>query len=217
VTLVARSRLPLASALGEPVARRVTELHRRHVATHLGRRVERVAPDGEGAMVVLDDGTRLGSDLVIVAHGTPPATAWAGADDGVLVDDRLRAAGAPRVYAAGGAAVHATASGARYRIDHWDAAAAQGAHAARTVLHDLAGAPDPGPYVPVTGFTLQVHGTVVTAYGAVPPDAVARRLEVDDPGALLTTFHRPDGPLVGAVGIGAARRLLVLRRELVRP
>ncbi|MHA7224347.1 hypothetical protein ACX80S_18915 [Arthrobacter sp. RHLT1-20] len=50
-----------------------------------------------------------------------------------------------------------TPPGQLYGIDHWDAAAAQGAHAARAVLHDITGAPDPGPYTPDTGYTLTVY------------------------------------------------------------
>lgn len=217
VDLVARSTLPLVGALGESVARRVAGLLQGHVSMHLGRRVERVAPGRGGVTIALDDGTRLRSHLVVVAHGTMPATAWTGTDDGILVDDRLRAAGGPRVYAAGGAAVHETTFGVRFRIDHWDAGAAQGTHAARTVLHDLAGAPDPGPYVATTGFTLRMRGTTVAASGTVPPGAVALQQETDDPDAVLTSFHRPDGALVGAAGIRAARALLALRANIHRP
>lgn len=216
VSLVSRAAVPLAGALGEPLAARIAHLHREHVDTRFGRHVERVTPGERQTEVELDDGTRLTSDLVVVAHGTAPAAGWA-RHGGIRVDERLRALGMPRVYAAGGVALHSTETGEAYRVDHWDAASAQGAHAARTILHDLVAASDPGPYVPSTGFTFQVHGVPVAGRGVVPPGAVVRHRAVDDSDAILTTFHRPDGALVGAAGLRAARPLLALRHELARP
>ena len=57
--------------------------------------------------VTLDDGQVLVSDLAIVAHGTVPNVSLGnGHREGIAVDDRLRAVGLRRVYAAGSVAVH---------------------------------------------------------------------------------------------------------------
>lgn len=216
VHLVSRPSVPLARVLGSRIADRVKDLHNAHVITHFGRQVDHIESGPDGVTVKLDDGQRLDADLAVIAHGTAPASSWAtGSSGGVDVDARLRAVAMPGVYAAGSVAVHATTRGGRYRTDHWDAATAQGAHAARTVLHDLTGAADPGPYVPDTGFTLNLYRTPITAYGPVLPDATEREQEVD--GGIVTTFHTPDDTLVAAVGLSAAMPLFALRSALGRP
>jgi NADPH-dependent 2,4-dienoyl-CoA reductase/sulfur reductase-like enzyme len=219
VHLVSRPTLPLAGVLGEAIARRVTELHEAHVSTHFGREVVGISAGADSLTVSLDDGQVLESDLAVVAHGTAPFSAWAtGAEPGIAVDDRLRAGDLPRVYAAGSVAVHSDRTGRPYRVDHWDAATAQGAHAARTLLHDLAEGQDPGPYAPSTGFTLRLYGHAISAYGVAVPGAVQRQQPTGSADAVLTTFHHPaDGALIAAAGLGAGREILALRPQLVRP
>jgi NADPH-dependent 2,4-dienoyl-CoA reductase/sulfur reductase-like enzyme len=205
--------------LGERIAQRVTELHEAHVTTHFGREVVAVSPGRKSVTCSLDDGQVLESDLAVVAHGTVPFSAWTTeAEPGIAVDDRLRSRLMHRVYAAGSVAVHTDRTGRPYRVDHWDAATAQGAHAARTLLHDQAGGQDPGPYEPSTGFTLRLHGHVISAYGVALPGAVQRQGPTGSADAILTTFHDPaDGALTAAAGLGAGRELLALRPQLERP
>lgn len=219
VELVSRNATPLAGAVGQPIAQRIAELHQQHVTTHFGREVINILSDLVSATVVLDDGKVLTSDLVIVAHGTTPSTGWidnwAGA--GVGVDDRLRALDIDCGYAAGAVAIHRSLAGADYRIDHWDAAAAQGAHAARTLLHDYYEAPDPGPYVPTTGFTLQLYGTSVAAFGAPLPDGRQEAAAAETPGSVTTAFLDDKGRLCAIAGINAGRVLHGMRGNLERP
>ena len=221
VHLVSRPVLPLAAAVGDTIARRVVEMHQDRVKTHLGREVAAIRAGSASITVTLDDDTRIESDLVVVAHGTAPASSWlSGQDDvGVAVDDRLRAQRMRRVFAAGSVALHATKSGGGcYRVDHWDAANAQGSHAARTLLHDIAAAPDPGPYAPTTGFTMSLYRQPIAALGVALPNAEQRHYIVDSVDGLLTTFHDPhSGELTAAVGLQAGRELLSLRDRLQRP
>ena len=219
VHLVSRPAVPLAGVLGEQIARRVTELHAAHVTTHFGRQVRAVSSHSDSATVTLDDGRVLVSDLVIVAHGTTSASAWAtDTEQGIAVDDRLRAVGLRRVYAAGSVAVHTDRLGQPYRVDHWDAAASQGAHAARTLLHDHADGEDPGPYAPSTGFTLHLYRHAIAAYGVPRPGAVERQHPTGSIDAILTTFHEPaHQTMTAAAGVGAGRELLALRAQLERP
>ena len=187
VHLIARSKRPLAGALGPQLADRVADLHRKHVTAHLGATIARGWSTDLHHGVVLDDGTELRLDLVIAAQGTSPRTAWTGADTpaGLRVDDRLR--WRPSAYAAGGAAAHTTTNGRDYRVDHWDAATDQGRHAARTVLFDLGLGDDPGPYVPRTGFTVRFHGATLTGIGVPAPDATRVFEDLRD-GAAITRF-----------------------------
>lgn len=72
VALVARSHTPLGALLGEPIAERVTDGHREHVATYFGREITAVGADESAVTVDLDGGDRVRADLVICAHGTNP-------------------------------------------------------------------------------------------------------------------------------------------------
>ena len=219
VHLVSRPRVPLAGVLGERIARRVSDLHHAHVTTHFGREVSAVSATKDAVIVTLDDGHVLESDLAVMAHGTVAASAWAtDSPEGIAVDDRLRAVDLRRVYAAGSVAVHTGRTGHHYRIDHWDAATGQGAHAAKTLLHDHAGGDDPGPYVPSTGYNFRVYRHAIAAYGVVLPAAVERPHPTGSADALLTTFHEPaQQAMTAAAALGASRELLALRAQLERP
>ncbi|WP_454852374.1 FAD-dependent oxidoreductase [Promicromonospora soli] len=215
VHLVARSKRPLTGALGPQLAGRVADLHREHLTAHLGATIERGWSRNQHSGIVLDDGTELELDLVIAAQGTNPRTAWTNATGtsadtppGIRVDDRLR--WRTGTYAAGGAAVHTTATGERYRIDHWDATTAQGQHTARSILFDLGLGEDPGPYIPRTGFTVRFHGATLTGVGVPAPGATPVFEDLPD-GAAITRFIGPSGQLVGAVALDAP----LAARELV--
>jgi len=212
--LVARSGVPLTHALGRPIATQLRDLHAAHVTIHFGRAVTALQPSASHTIVRLDDGSELRSDLVIVAQGTVPGASWASRDaEGLRVDDHLRAITISGAYAAGAAAAHAAPDGSRYRIDHWDDATAQGAHAARTILHDLGEAEDPGPYRAASGFSVHVYGTSITGAGTASQAAVADTSRSHD-GSIVTTFRDGDGRVTGAVGLSAAREILAIKAGL---
>ncbi|MET4095803.1 NAD(P)/FAD-dependent oxidoreductase [Arthrobacter sp. UYCu712] len=218
VHLISRSALPLAAALGTRIAQQIAELHRLNVNSYFGQDITELSAEPAYIRATLSNGQVLESDLVVIAHGTVPGSAWiTKGDKGIGVDSRLRALSHERVYAAGGVALHTTSVGQLYRIDHWDAAVAQGAHAARAVLHDLTGAPDPGPYTPDTGFTLTVHRHAAAAYGTISPGSQERQLETGDPDAVLTSFHEPGGAMTAVAGLGAFSELLAARSEIAIP
>lgn len=205
VVLVGRSSTPLVGALGSEISPRLAALQRERTDARLGAAVRAVTPAGARARLSLSDGSSVEVDAVILAHGAVPATGWAGAADGVGVDDRLRGPG-PGWYAAGSAAYIASGS-ARITTDHWDAAVAQGRHAARTILHDFLGGEDPGPYRPTTGFTLSAFGSTIAARGLRRPDGSERAaswpIEAPRPDAVLTEFVDTDGAVTGVAGLNA--------------
>lgn len=224
VTLVGRSRLPLVASFGDGIANALADLHRERVDARFGVEVRAVRATGEsggsGVAVELSDGSVLHGDVAIVAVGTRPEATWAGFGGAIPTDGRLRVRGrgciggadsgvpgvdapgpdAPHLYAAGGVAEIATEAGP-IRIDHWEDSAAQGAHAAMTLLHDLGLGEDPGPYTPVAGFTLMVHGAVAAARGVRLAGGGEECREVD--GGLLAEFSREDGSLAGVAGWNA--------------
>lgn len=204
VALITRSLVPGANAIGEHAARRLLALHQLQHAAYLGRTPRAIRTHADRITVVLDDSTRAEGDLAILAHGTLPAAPapWTG-PEGIPVDGRLRTLHAPRqhIYAAGGVAVHHYPGHSSYRIDHWDDSTAQGAHAARVLLHDLGLADDPGRYLPVSPFSVRIHGHTLTGAGH-PALGTSTRTVSADP--LLTVHHLGDTP-VAITGIDTGR------------
>ncbi|QZY50731.1 FAD-dependent oxidoreductase [Leucobacter tenebrionis] len=216
VTLIGRSSRPLERALGSGIAERLARRHAERTDFRWGRGVRaiRSASGGaRGARVELETAEAVGADAVIVAVGSVPAAAWAGFPGGIPTDDRLRVAGWDGVYAAGGAAAPRTAAGI-LRVDHWDAAAAQGAHAARALLHDLGAGEDPGPYLPVSGFTLMAHGAAIAARGVRAEGAAEEEVALDG-GGLLTRFIGADGRVTGVAGWNAGARVAAEAARIV--
>ncbi len=216
VALITRAAIPGANAIGAHVARRLRELHRPQHAAYLERTVRSIRTHTDRISITLNDGSRVEGDLAIVAHGTLPAAPapWTG-PDGIPVDSRLRSMHAPRqrIYAAGGAAVHHYPGHASYRIDHWDDSAAQGIHAANTLLHDLGIAGDPGQYLPSSLFSARIHGHTFTGAGH-PALSTHTRILSDDP---LITAHYLDDALVALTGVDATSPLRDMMPGLHQP
>lgn len=194
VVLISRSTIPGIGAFGVHVAERMAAEHSSRGTIHVGRTVQRVDVTDAGVVTTLDTASQVVADLLLVALGTTPAAPapWI---DGLDVDDRLRA-DAPDVYAAGGVATHHDALGT-WRIDHWQDASAQGAHAAEVALHDLGLGDDPGPYRPRSPFMAMVYGRTIAGVGLTGDGG---RLVAGDE---FVVHHERQGTVVGVTGIDA--------------
>ena len=149
---------PLLRILGATVGRIFASLHRSHgvqlrTSTNVAeiRSLPVVGPvaDGVPAQVLLDDGTAVQADLLVVGIGAVPNTELAEAaglkvQDGVLADEYLRTSH-PDVFVAGDLASALHPRLGRLRVEHWDNAKAQGATAARNML-DAGAVHDRLPY-----------------------------------------------------------------------
>ncbi|TJZ57027.1 NAD(P)/FAD-dependent oxidoreductase [Streptomyces piniterrae] len=157
VTLVGRTAIPMAEAVGTEIGELLAEEHRaRGVELRTGE-ADGFETTGEGATegegtgganpvrvtaVRLTDGTRLPADLVLLAIGSEPAVQWL-ADPALDTTDGLRCdaycAAAPGVYAAGDVARWDHPAHDRpLRFEHRMNATEQGMAAARNLLAELA-------------------------------------------------------------------------------
>jgi NADPH-dependent 2,4-dienoyl-CoA reductase/sulfur reductase-like enzyme len=112
------------------------------VELFLGRRTRRIVREGPALAVVLDDGTRLPADDVVVGIGAAPNVEWLPGShgDGIRCTTGGRALDLPgRTYALGDVAAWPDPWGECRRVEHWTGAVDQ----ARVVAAAIAGTPIP--------------------------------------------------------------------------
>ncbi len=170
VTLLEAYHTPLARVLGDEMGQMCADLH---LANGMDLRcsvtVDHLESDPAGpdpVTVVLDDGTRLAADVVVVGIGVSPSVGWLEGsglelDNGVRCDGSLFAAEA--VVAAGDVANWTRpTTGRPTRVEHWTNAAEGGAAAARNLL---AGSSAATPYDPVPFFWSDQYTTKIQMIG----------------------------------------------------
>lgn len=115
-------------------------LRDRGVDVRVRTRSARIEGEGKVEAVVLDDGTRLPAEVVVIGVGVRPVTDLAEAaglpvDDGILVDEQLRVTGghAEGIHAAGDAAKASHPMFGPIRTEHWAEALNQGLMAGRNM------------------------------------------------------------------------------------
>ena len=161
VTVLEAAPAPLASALGaEAGSRTVPWYSAAGVDLRLGQPVESVEHGG----IALPGGGWLAAAEVVTAVGVRPAVGWlAGSgvllENGVAVDEGLRAS-VPGVFAAGDcAAFWSRRFGGRIRVEHWDSAI----HAPEVVAANILGGDE--RYDPVPYFWSEQFGRMVQYCG----------------------------------------------------
>ena len=161
VTVVEAAPAPLAGALGtEAGSQTVPWYAAAGVDLRLGQPVEAVEAGG----LALPGGGWLAADEVVTAVGVRPEVGWlAGSgvllDNGVAVDEGLRAS-VPGVFAAGDCAAFVSRRfGRRLRVEHWDSAI----HAPAVVAANILGGDE--RYDPVPYFWSEQFGRMVQYCG----------------------------------------------------
>ena len=141
VNLIERGDLPLRHVLGPELGRVYADLHQtRGVTLHADSGVREFGGQGGRLThVILDDGTELAADIVVVGVGITPATELAEAagleiNNGVATDEHLRTSD-PDIYAAGDVASSVNPLlGRRIRVEHWANALNGGKSVAKAML-----------------------------------------------------------------------------------
>jgi len=192
VTLIEAESLPLARALHPELAQWLVDLQREEgVEVKLGARVAEMISDGDRLeALLLDDGSRVELDEMLVAIGVIPNSDWLPDEVGLLT---MR----PDIHGAGD-----VAGG-----DHWELAAHQGKAAAHAILGQ-----EPAP-VPFTGWWSDVHG--VRLQGLGQPAANDQIVFEGKPGE--RDFHAVvsrGGIPVAALAVGRPREIPRLRKLL---
>ena len=210
VHVVAPDAVPLAKVVGAEVGRWAQSVHEeKGVIFHLGREVRSY----EDGLLAMDQGLAIAADIVVLGVGVEARVALAEAagleiDDGVVVDDRLRAADG--VYAIGDIARYPDPiCGKPIRVEHWVHAERQGQHVARAIMGEDA------PFQDVPFFWSKHYDAAFHYDGhaeAFDPPKVAGSVADYD----ATVSYEKDGKLLAVVTLNRDRASLEAEAALER-
>ncbi len=213
VHIVAPEDIPMERVFGPDVGSWIRARHEdKGVNFHTGTTAREISGDGEVTGVVLENGTEIECDMVLIAVGVDPAVHWLEGsglvEDGVVPVDEHLMTRADGIYAAGDiAAIPYPQTEEPYRIEHWIVAERTGQHAARTMLGGTAA------YAEVPFFWTMQCGTPVDFVGfGGKPDQTVLRGDLET-GEFLAGYYR-DGRLRAIAGAGRGREVLIVERLL---
>ncbi len=208
VTVVGQEKIPLERVLGNELGEFVRRLHEQNGVRFCLADSPRVIRQ---TSVELSSGRSIEAGLVVLGVGVTPRTALAESagltvDNGVVVDENLRA-GASDVYAAGDVARYPDPiSGERVRIEHWVVAERQGQAVARAMLGIG------GPFRDVPFFWSQHYEVAINYVGHAPSwDTV--ELQGDLEGRNATAVYRRKGRTLAVATIGRDRESLLAEQK----
>ena len=213
VTVLEALAMPLSRALGEEMGAACAALHYDNgVDLRTGAGVSGFHGQHRVEGVLLQDGTTVEADLVVVGVGVAPNTAWLESsgltlDNGVVCDRTGHAA--PGIVAAGDVARwHNSLFETDMRVEHWTNAAEGGIAAARALL----AGEKAEPYAPVPYFWSDQYKTKIQFVGHVHHSDEVRVIDgsVDDRKFLALYEHA--GRVVGALGFTRPKLVLQCRR-----
>jgi NADPH-dependent 2,4-dienoyl-CoA reductase/sulfur reductase-like enzyme len=212
VTIVEAIEVPLAPILGPELGSWFADLHREEgVRLLTGALIEGARGKGRVEELLLADGTKVECDVVVAGIGTVPATEWlrgSGLGERGVEADACGRTALPDVFAAGDASIPFDPRfGVHARTEHWDAAAWQGAAAAKAMLGEEPGLP------PLPSFWSDQYGIRVQSVGH--PHLGDSVLVEGDPASrdFEAVFVREGVPVAG-LAVGRPRSIPALRKRI---
>lgn len=213
VTVLEALSAPLQRALGDDMGMVCAAVHRDHgVDLRLSTGVAGFDDDGHGRLtgVHLSDGTTVAADVAVVGVGVTPNTGWLEGsgldiDNGVVCDETCLAA--PDVVAAGDIARWPNRRfGEVMRVEHWENAQEQGAHAARRLLGRAE------PYTPVPWFWSDQYDRKIQLAGRSHADDEVRVVDGSIDDRRFVAIYGRAGKLVGVLGMNRPRVVMEYRQ-----
>lgn len=216
VTLVDPLPAPMITQFGPWIGELIGKLHTNHgVHLRTGTSVTGLTGTDRVNGVELSDRSTLPADVVLVAIGSTPNTAWL-ADTGLSltngVDCDSQCQAAPGIVAAGDVASWAHPEhGQRTRVEHRMNATEQGAAAARTLLGKGQ------PYAPIPYFWTDQYDVKIQAYGTFPTGAQPAVAAGDLASGRFTALFAHEGRITGVLGWNRPRDTRQLRPRIGQP
>jgi 3-phenylpropionate/trans-cinnamate dioxygenase ferredoxin reductase subunit len=216
-SLVCMEDVVLSRTFGDEVGRWFHELlESKGVEIHGGETLAAFEGDERATKVVTESGLTVEGDLVVVGAGVKPDVMLAKragleieeSDGGIRCDETLRTS-AEGIYAAGDVCSYESrVHGRRLRVEHWDVAMQQGAHAARGMMGEEA------PYEVVPYFFSDLADWTGLEYvgPASEWDEVVWRGDRD--AGEFTVFYLAGGKVAAALTVGRSEDLGYARELL---
>jgi 3-phenylpropionate/trans-cinnamate dioxygenase ferredoxin reductase subunit len=213
VTLLEALATPLQRALGDEMGAVCADIHREQgVDLRLSTGVAGFDDDGHGRLrgLRLSDGTTIETDVAIVGVGVAPNTGWLEGsgltiDNGVVCDETCLAA--PGVVAAGDIARWPNIRFDEVmRVEHWENAQEQGAHAARRLLGNLE------PYQPVPWFWSDQYDRKIQLAGRSSADDIVQIVDGSIEDRRFVALYGRAGRVVGVLGMNRPRPVMEYRQ-----
>ena len=218
VTMVEALPVPMGRVLGDTVGDIVAGVHVDNgVDLRCGVGVDEVCGTDRVESVRLSDGTVVEADLVVVGIGVVPNTGWLqgsglALDDGVVCDETCLAA--PDVTAAGDVARWPNPRyGEVMRVEHWDNAVEQGAHAARRLMLTDEEAV---PFTPVPWFWSDQYDRKVQLAGRPRPDDEVALVDGSFEERRFAVIYGREGLLTAVFGMNRPRQVMQFKGLLQR-
>jgi len=218
VTMVEALPVPMGRVLGDTVGDIVAGVHVDNgVDLRCGVGVDEVCGTDRVESVRLSDGTVVEADLVVVGIGVVPNTGWLqgsglALDDGVVCDETCLAA--PDVTAAGDVARWPNPRyGEVMRVEHWDNAVEQGAHAARRLMLSDE---EVKPFSPVPWFWSDQYDRKIQLAGRPWPDDEVSLVDGSFEERRFAVIYGRDGCLTAVFGMNRPRQVMQYKGLLER-
>ncbi len=216
VDMIEALEVPLAQSLGPELGRALATAHeKRGVRVHCGRKVVGFQGRDRVQGLLLDDGTELPCELVVVGIGVQPAVSWL-AGSGLELEDGVRCDATLSSSVEGIVAIGDVANwynplfGEHMRVEHWTNAVEQARHIVQTLCRPQ----EAKPFASAPMFWSDQYDIKIQGAGRPRPTDELRIMGRPEDETFVALYSREDR-LVGAVSFNNPAKLIQLRRKIV--